>query len=132
MQPGREIWTLVDVSNDSAPVVASVDGPGDLRLAVVFDSGDAASEFIEAIELRNTIAFPFESLDFALETLDELPSLGITHFVVNPLLIDTQACLPIQEFVADVRNRLRMRVNRAPIYDRSPAEVSSLSAASRV
>lgn len=132
MQPGREIWTLVDVSKEDAPVVARVDGPGDLQLAVVFDSEAAAKDFIQANDLQNTVAFPFESLDFALETLAELPPLGITHFVVNPLLIDTQACWPIQDFVADVRFRLRTQVSRAPDHVRSAADVGSLSTVSRL
>src|SRR5436190_10298004 len=109
MLPNREIWTLVDVSQDDAPVVARVAGPDEILLAVVFDSESAANDYIEWADLRNTIAFPFESLDFALETLEELPRLGITHFTANPTVIDSQACWPIPQFLADVRNRLQAR-----------------------
>jgi hypothetical protein len=109
MQPEREIWTLVNLSQEDAPAVAYVSGPNEIRLAVVFDCEAAARDFMGWSGLRDTIAFPFDSLDFALEALDELPDLGITHFTANPTVIDSQACWPIRAFVADVRNRLRSR-----------------------
>lgn len=109
MRPGREIWTLVDVSQADAPVIARVAGPGEVQLAVVFDSERAAQDFIERAGLRDTIPFPFDSLDFALEALAELPALGITHFTANPTVIDDQSCWPIAQFVADVQGRRRSR-----------------------